>query len=162
MDITEMSMADFDLFWPTFREVVKAQQTYAIEPEITYEEAHKLWCETPEKTYVAKDGEDVLGSYYIKANAKGPGNHVANCGYMVTEAARGQGVARALCEHSQDVAKTLGFTAMQFNAVVATNKAAVHLWQDMGFEIIGRLPGGFRHPVDGKVDCLIMFKDLEG
>ena len=98
--------------------------------------------------------------YYLKANAGGPGDHVSNCGYMVSEAARGRGVARLMCEHSQQVARERGFLAMQFNSVVSTNEVAVALWQKLGFEIVGRLPRAYRHARLGFVDSLVMFKWL--
>jgi ribosomal protein S18 acetylase RimI-like enzyme len=65
-----------------------------------------------------------------------------------------------MCEHSQREALALGFRAMQFNFVVASNEGAVRLWQKLGFDIVGRLPGAFRHAQLGYVDALIMFKQL--
>jgi len=88
------------------------------------------------------------------------GVHVCNCGYIVAEAARGQGVASALCQHSQSQALKLGFTAMQYNLVVATNEAAIHIWNKNGFIIIGTLPGAFRHSGLGLVDAFVIYKTL--
>jgi ribosomal protein S18 acetylase RimI-like enzyme len=65
-----------------------------------------------------------------------------------------------MCEHSQDEAKRLGFRSMQFNFVIASNEAAVHLWKKLGFETVGRLPEAFRHPTLGYVDAFVMFKHL--
>ncbi|MCE6982080.1 GNAT family N-acetyltransferase, partial [Pseudomonas frederiksbergensis] len=96
-----------------------------------------------------------------KANAAGPSNHVSNCGYMVCDAARGRGVARLMCEHSQQLARELGFLAMQFNSVVSSNEVAVALWQKLGFAIVGRLPKAYRHARLGLVDSLVMYKWLE-
>jgi ribosomal protein S18 acetylase RimI-like enzyme len=86
---------------------------------------------------------------------------VCNCGYIVGENARGKGVASLMCEHSQHEAKRLGFRAMQFNLVVSTNERAVRLWQKMGFEIVGTLPGAFKHAQYGFVDAFVMYKMLE-
>ena len=77
-----------------------------------------------------------------------------------TAAARGKGVASALCTHSQEIARELGYAAMQFNFVAATNTGAVRLWQKLGFEIVGTLPGAFRHPDQGYVDAFVMYKWL--
>ncbi len=96
----------------------------------------------------------------IKANAAGPGDHVCNCGYMTAPAARGHGIAGKLCAHSLEVARKLGFSAMQFNSVVATNTVAVALWQKHGFEIVGTLPNAYRHARHGLVDCHVMFRSL--
>lgn len=158
---TPMTTDDFTTFWPTFQAIVAAEETYAIDPDITFDDAYQLWCGSPKATFVAKDAQgQLLGSYYLKANAAGPGKHVCNCGYMVTPAARGKGVARAMCEHSQQVARELGFLAMQFNAVVTTNEIAVALWQRLGFEIVGSVPNAFFHATHGLVSTHVMHKTL--
>jgi RimJ/RimL family protein N-acetyltransferase len=152
---------DFIAFWPTFQAIVSAQETYAIAPDISFESAYQLWCISPKASWVVKDENGQrLGTYYLKANAAGPGDHVCNCGYMVAPAARGKGVARAMCEHSQHHAQALGFLAMQFNAVVASNKVAVALWQKLGFRIVGTVPDAFRHPRLGLVNTHVMHKTL--
>lgn len=158
---TPMSYADFKTFWPAFQQIVAAQETYAIEPDITRDDAYRLWCISPRMTFVVKDATGaILGTYYLKANAAGPGDHICNCGYMVADAARGKGVARAMCEHSQQQARELGFCAMQFNAVVSTNDVAVALWQRLGFAIVGTVPGAYRHAQYGDVDTHVMYKAL--
>ncbi len=106
------------------------------------------------------DGGEIVGTYYLRANNKGGGAHVANCGYMVAAAATGRGVARAMCVDSLERARARGFTAMQFNFVIASNERAVRLWQACGFAIVGRLPGAFRHPRLGAVDAYVMHRTL--
>ncbi|MFB9887934.1 GNAT family N-acetyltransferase [Balneatrix alpica] len=161
MQISPMTEADFAAFWPCFQAIIAAQETYAFEPDLTQQQAYQLWCELPLQSWVAKDAEgQILGSYYLKANAAGPGKHVCNCGYMVNPAAQGQGVASALCQHSQQQARAAGFYAMQFNSVVSSNHRAVALWQRLGFRIVGTLPGAYRHPRLGLVDSYVMYKVL--
>ncbi|MCO7223888.1 GNAT family N-acetyltransferase [Pleionea sp. CnH1-48] len=160
MIIQSMTRADFEAFWPVFESVIQAQETYAFDPGLSMDEAFDLWCELPLRTFVAKQGEVILGSYYLKPNAGGPGGHVCNCGYMVAPAARGKGVAKQLCQHSQQQAIELGFKAMQFNAVVSTNEVAVKLWQSLGFEIVGTLPKAYAHKRLGLVDSFVMYKWL--
>ena len=160
MKITEMTKSDFELFWPVFKAVVEAQETYAFDPEIDYESAYNLWCVSPKKTYVVKENGIILGSYYIKANAGGPSSHISNCGYMVSPKSRGKGIARMLCVHSQEIAVQLGFSAMQFNSVVARNEVAVKLWIKLGFNIIGTIPQAYQHKKLGLVDAHIMHKQL--
>lgn len=161
LTFTPMTQDDFVIFWPTFQAIIADQHTYAIDPEISYAAAYQLWCQAPKAAFAVKDSAgELVGSYYLKANAAGPGDHICNCGYMVTAAARGKGVARAMCEHSQHLARELNFQAMQFNAVVSTNDVAVTLWQRLGFSIVGTVPNAYRHATQGLVDAHIMYKAL--
>ena len=110
--------------------------------------------------FVAEEAGRILGTYYLRANRPGPGGHVANAGFMVAGEAGGRGLGEELCQHALATAKARGFTAMQFNFVVASNARAVRLWQRMGFAIIGRAPDAFQHPVLGLTDALVMFRRL--
>ncbi|MEP7346799.1 MAG: GNAT family N-acetyltransferase, partial [Gemmatimonadaceae bacterium] len=135
--------------------------TYPVSPDSTEEDIHKFWVELPAVTFVACAPEgQILGTYFIKANQTGLGAHVSNCGYVVSPQAWGKGIASLMCEHSQAQAIAMNFRAMQFNFVVSTNERAVQLWQRLGFAIVGRLPGAFRHPTLGYVDAFVMFKQL--
>lgn len=159
-ELVPMTALLFEQFWPVFAAVIQAEETYAYDPQMTFEQAYELWCRLPQECYVAVAGGVVLGSYYIKPNAAGPGAHICNCGYMVAQAARGRGLATLLCNHSQERAQALGFKAMQFNAVVASNTVAVALWQKLGFSIVGRVPQAYQHKQLGAVDTLIMYKSF--
>ena len=152
--------SDLDAVWPILRYVIRAGDTYAIDAGITRERALSIWVDTTRAAYLAERDGRILGTYYIKTNHDGAGAHVCNCGYMVAPDARGQGVARAMCRHSQDEARKLGYLAMQFNLVVSTNRGAIALWDDMGFQTVGRLPRAFDHPEEGLVDALVMYKWL--
>ncbi|MGF1704714.1 N-acetyltransferase family protein [Enterovibrio baiacu] len=158
--IREMNRGDFDAFWPTFESIIQSQETYALRPDMTQEEAYAFWVTSTSKSFVYENDGEILGTYYIKPNAMGPSDHICNCGYMVSENARGRGVARELCEHSLRVAVALGFEAMQFNSVVSTNAIAVLLWEKLGFSIIGTIPKAYRHPTLGYVDCFVMHRLL--
>jgi ribosomal protein S18 acetylase RimI-like enzyme len=160
MNIREATDADFDQIWPIFHEIVAAGETYAYERNTIKEQAKSIWMDYPRKTFVFEENDIILGTYFIKTNQAGPGNHVCNCGYMVSSAARGRGLATQMCEHSQDIARDLGYKAMQFNFVAASNEGAVRLWHKLGFETVGRLPGAFNHPKQGYVDALVMYKWL--
>jgi RimJ/RimL family protein N-acetyltransferase len=147
--------------WKIIEPVFRAGETYAFSPDITAEEAHKVWIETPAATFVTVDANNtILGTYYIKPNQPALGAHVCNCGYIVADNARNQGLAALMCDHSQVQALSMGFLAMQYNLVVATNENAVHLWQKKGFQIIGTLPKSFRHSRLGLVDAHVMYKLL--
>jgi L-amino acid N-acyltransferase YncA len=160
MNLREATEADFDLIWPIFEEIAKAGETYAYPQDISKSEAKELWINYPRKTFVYEDHDGITGTYYIKTNQAGPGQHVCNCGYMVPIKARGKGIATRMCEHSQRVAVELGYKAMQFNFVASTNEGAIHLWNKLGFETVGRLPKAFLHPSQGYIDALVMYKWL--
>ncbi|MCO5212712.1 MAG: GNAT family N-acetyltransferase [Caldilinea sp.] len=161
LTVREYTSGDWPALWAIMEPVFRAGETYAFDPAITEAEAQRVWIEVPAATYVAVDETGMLlGTYYIKPNQPGLGAHVCNCGYIVAAAARGQGIASRLCEHSQDEARRLGFRAMQFNLVVSTNTGAVRLWQTLGFPIVGTLPGAFNHPRLGYVDAYVMYKQL--
>ena len=162
MLIRRYKSEDWDLVWAILEPVFRAGDTYAIRTDIAAGEAREYWTSSAKQVFVAIDETTgrIVGTYYLRSNFEGPGSHVCNCGYIVAEHARGQGVASRLCEHSQAEAAALGYRAMQYNLVVSTNERAVRLWKHMGFEIIGTVPGGFRHPRLGFVDAHIMHKVL--
>jgi ribosomal protein S18 acetylase RimI-like enzyme len=140
--------------------VIRNGETYALPRDWTEAEALAYWRSPDRAVFVADDGGAVLGTCYIRPNQRGGGSHVANAGFMTGASAAGRGVASAMCAHALEYAAAAGYAAMQFNFVVATNARAVALWQRFGFEIVGRLPGAFRHPALGFVDALVMFRKL--
>ena len=149
-----------DAIWEILEPTIRAGETYTLPHDMTREQALAYWFAPANEVFVAEENGEVVGTYFLHANQKGGGAHVANCGYMTSVRASGRGVARAMCRHSLDHAKTRGFRAMQFNFVVSTNQRAVRLWQSFGFEIVGRLPGAFQHPAAGYVDAYVMYRDL--
>jgi ribosomal protein S18 acetylase RimI-like enzyme len=152
---------DWPRLWPLLRDTFATGDTYAYAPTSSESEIRRHWIEMPRATLLATGpAGELLGTYFIKPNQPGLGSHVCNCGYVVAPAAQGRGIATALCRHSQQLALDLGFRAMQFNLVVATNERAVRLWQHMGFAVAGRLPGAFAHAKLGYVDALVMYKAL--
>jgi GNAT superfamily N-acetyltransferase len=124
------------------------------------EEALAYWFRPGTHTYVAEEDRRVVGTCILKRNQAGAGSHVANAAFMVAPDARGQGIGRAMGEHCLSEARRLGFRAMQFNFVVSTNTSAIHVWEQLGFKIVGTLPGAFRHPEKGYVDVYVMFCSL--
>ncbi|OGB17630.1 MAG: GNAT family N-acetyltransferase [Burkholderiales bacterium RIFCSPLOWO2_12_67_14] len=152
--------ADDDSLWQIMEPIIRAGETYDFPRDTTRAAALAAWLTPGFQCFVATDGQRVLGTYVLHPNRQGGGSHVANCGYMTAADATGQGVARAMCAHSLDTARAQGFRAMQFNFVIASNHRAVKLWTGMGFEIVGRLPSAFLHPVHGYTDALVMFQRL--
>lgn len=160
MKIREAAESDWNDIWPIFQQIVSAGETYAYDQDTTKEQARQIWLTSPRKTFVFIEDDKVLGTYYLKTNQAGPGNHVCNCGYMVSAEARGKGLATSMCLHSQEVALELGYKSMQFNFVAASNEGAIRLWTKLGFSTVGQLPKAFNHPAKGYVDALVMYKWL--
>lgn len=159
--IIEVGPDAFERIWPFFRPIVTAGESYPYPPESSFEEGRQYWFPGGGHTYIAEDAEGrAVGSYYIKPNQPGLGAHVCNAGFMVDPDFEGRGVGEAMARDSLVQAYRLGFVAMQFNLVVATNVRAIDLWERLGFETVGRLAGAFRHPKTGEVDALVMYKRL--
>jgi ribosomal protein S18 acetylase RimI-like enzyme len=159
--IREYAESDWPEVWPILQSTFATGDTYTFAPTSEEAEVRRAWIEVPAATFVAEAADGaILGTYYIKPNQPGLGSHVCNCGYVVAASARGKGIATLMCEHSQATAVRMGFRAMQFNIVAVTNEGAVRLWQRLGFAVVGRLPGAFRHQRLGYVDALVMYKQL--
>ena len=160
MLVREATANDADAIWKILELVIRGGDTYTLPEDMNREDALAYWNSPGHEVFVAEENGEILGTYYLRANQEGGGAHVANCGYISAAWATGRGVARTMCQHSLQRAKERGFLAMQFNFVVSSNERAMRLWQSMGFEIVGRLPGAFKHPKLGLVDALVMYRHL--
>ncbi|TFF40832.1 GNAT family N-acetyltransferase [Mucilaginibacter psychrotolerans] len=160
IEIRKARPADYDGIWEIFSTVIKSGDTYAFDPATTREGMMEYWLTPGMETFAAVEDGKVIGTYYLKPNQVGLGNHTGNCGYMVHPGARGKGLGAMLCGHSIATAKAAGYLGIQFNFVVSTNATAVKLWQKLGFTIIGTTPNGFRHQQLGLVDTYIMYQAL--
>ncbi|MEM9218928.1 MAG: GNAT family N-acetyltransferase [Cyanobacteria bacterium P01_F01_bin.150] len=159
--IRSSTPSDWPAIWAILEPVFRAGETYAYSPDISEAEAHNAWVEMPQVTYVAEDeAGTMLGTYFLRPNQPGLGSHVCNCGYVVASAAQRKGVATLMGQHSQQEAQRFGFRAIQYNFVISTNTVAVRLWQKLGMEIVGTLPGAFKHPKLGYVDVFVMYKSF--
>ncbi|HEX8768514.1 MAG TPA: N-acetyltransferase [Jatrophihabitans sp.] len=164
--------SDWSLIWPFWHQIVAPGDTFCYDPAMSYHAGRQLWFGSPpDQVWLVTDGPTdgrqdrpdpaaVLGSYRLGPNKAGPGSHIGTASYMVSEAARGRGVGRAMVLHSLDQARAAGYRGVQFNAVAASNRSAVRLYLDLGFTVIGTVPDGFCHPEQGFVDLLIMFHPL--
>ena len=163
MIIRAAAPTDWSAIFAIFTEIVDAGETYAYPAGLSSEEARALWMEPPPgQTVVATDGDTILGSAKMGPNRPGRGAHVATASFMVDPAQQGRGVGRALGSYTVAWARDAGFHSMQFNAVVETNTAAVKLWQDLGFSIIGTVPEAFDHRAHGLVGLHVMYQRLAG
>ena len=160
LTVREARADDADAIWTILEPMIRAGDTYTLPREMSREAALAFWFASGHEVFVAEEDGGVVGTYFLRANQAGGGSHVANCGYVTAAHAAGQGVARAMCAHSLEHAKSRGFRAMQFNFVVSSNERAVRLWKSFGFEIIGRLPEAFRHPSGSYADAYVMYRLL--
>jgi L-amino acid N-acyltransferase YncA len=160
MQIRQAQPSDGAAILEVILPVIREAATYTLDPNMPAADALAYWTSADKETFVAEEAGAIVGTYFIRPNQAGGGQHVCNCGYMTRAAAVGRGVARSMCQHSLTHARQRGYRAMQFNFVVSTNERAVRLWQSLGFEIVGRLPAAFRHPVHGYVDALVMYQLL--
>jgi L-amino acid N-acyltransferase YncA len=162
LTIREARPEDWEAIWPFFRRIVAAGETYAYDREMSESEGQRTWMiGRPGRTVVATDADEVvLGTANMYPNRQGPGSHVASASFMVDPERSGRGVGRALGEYVIDSARESGFRAIQFNAVVETNEAAVALWRSLGFEVLATVPEAFKHPRHGYVGLLIMHRFL--
>ena len=182
--IRSATTKDHDAIWKIFHEIISAGDTYSLDPRMSREEALAYWFRADTQTYVAElhrqsvgeavgfprtatpfptggmKDQVIVGTYILRPNQSGGGSHVANAAFMVASDAQGCGVGRAMAEHCLNEARRIGFRAMQFNYVISTNTPAIRLWQELGFEIVGTLPGAFRHPEKEYVDVYVMFRSL--
>jgi ribosomal protein S18 acetylase RimI-like enzyme len=161
VSIRPAEKSDIAAIWGILEPVFRAGETYPLPRGISEADALAFWMANGHEMFIAQGGHGkMLGTYFLRANQRGGGAHVANCGYVTAPWASGRGVARTMCAHSLEHAKARGFRAMQFNFVVSTNERAVRLWESLGFRIVGRLPAAFQHPNLGFVDALVMHRDL--
>ncbi|WP_030526317.1 GNAT family N-acetyltransferase [Phycicoccus jejuensis] len=163
MIIRPVEDADWASFLPVFHGIVDDGESYAYPSGLADDEVRALWDEgAPSVCVVAVDATtgELLGSAKTGPNRPGRGAHVATASFMVAPAARGRGVGRALGEWVLAWARDRGYAAMQFNAVVETNAAAVALWQDLGFVVVGTVPEAFDSRQHGRVGLHVMHRPL--
>ncbi|MGI8664707.1 MAG: GNAT family N-acetyltransferase [Jatrophihabitans sp.] len=152
---------DWPLIWPVFQPIVAAGDTFAYDPATSYEQGRGTWlAAAPDQTWLAVVDDAVLGTYKCGPNRLGAGSHVGTASFMVAAAARGHGIGGAMVGHCIQRLSQAGYRGVQFNAVAASNVHAVRLYEQFGFATVGAVPGGFRHPQQGFVDLLIMYRDL--
>ena len=160
MQIREAAAEDWPRIWPFWHRIVAAGETYTWDPDTSEEDARALWMNPAKHVYVVEDETGaVVGSAYVTPNYGGPAAHIANAGFMVDPDQAGRGIGRALAEHILTAAKSDGYQAMVFNAVVETNPA-VQLWTSLGFQILGTVPDAYEHPRYGRVGLHVMYRAL--
>ncbi len=152
---------DLDPIWDIFSKVIHSCTTYVYDPSTPKSALSEIWFSTYMDTFVAVDNANqVVGTYIIKPNQPGLGDHIANCSYMVHPKHESKGVGKLMGMHSIQHARSKGYLGIQFNIVVSTNLAAIYLWKKLGFEITGTARKAFMHPEKGPIDAYVMFLEL--
>ncbi|MEZ4987860.1 MAG: GNAT family N-acetyltransferase [Saprospiraceae bacterium] len=151
---------DLDALWELWQEVVGQKEYFPY--DASYDRAYisSVWINREHCCVVAESAGKIVGGYILRPNQPGYGNHIANAAYMVAATHRGQGIGKAMGLHSVQMARSLGYLAMQFNLVVSTNESAVRAWIASGFRILCTIPDAFRHHKHGLVDAHIMYLKL--
>jgi len=160
IEIRKALPSDQDDIWEIIQPVIAAGDTYVFSPDSPKDKMLGFWMAADKHTYVALSGTQVVGTFFIKDNQPDLGSHIANAGYMTSPAAFGKGIGTAMAKFSIEEARRLGYSAMQFNIVIKTNRSAVSLWKKLGFEIIGEIPDAFRHRQNGLTNAYIMYRKL--
>jgi GNAT superfamily N-acetyltransferase len=150
--------SDWPAFLPIIQEVARDAETYTMDPDLDEDGARAYWSDA--HRVVAVDHGRLLGSAKMGPNRPEQGSHVGTASFMVGSGARGLGVGRALGEYVVEWHRQQGFRAIQFNAVVETNTAAVRLWEALGFTIVGTVPEAFRRPDGSYVGLHVMHLPL--
>jgi len=162
VDIRRATDDDWPGIWPIWHEVVATGETYCWPPETDEPAARAAWMlPEPAQVFVATGAGGVVGTALLQPNQPGLGSHVANAAFMVDPSAHGHGLGRRLATYVLHQAREQGYRAMQFNAVVSTNAAALRLWDSLGFRVVGTVPEAFRHARAGLVDVHIMYRRLD-
>lgn len=159
--IREATADDWPSLWHIIEPIVRAGETYAVATDMSEEEARGWWVLTDGvRTTVAELDGEIAGTANGYANRQGNGAHVASGSFMVSGDHSGEGVGRALAQDFIAWAREAGFRSIQFNAVVETNRAAIALWESLGFETVGTVPRAFDHPGEGLVALQVMYLEL--
>jgi GNAT superfamily N-acetyltransferase len=151
---------DEEALWGILEPMVRRGGTYVFSLDKSKESLMGYWMGADKSTFVVELDGELVGTFYLKANQEGLGDHICNAGFVVAPAAEGQGIGRWMGEFAQAEAKSRGFLAMQFNFVIKSNQRAVQLWKSLGFSVIGEIPEAYRHPDLGLVPALIFHKKL--
>jgi GNAT superfamily N-acetyltransferase len=152
--------ADEGALWALLEPVFRQGGTYVFAIDTPQEVLLAYWMGTDKVTFLVEQEASLVGTFYLKANQEGLGDHICNAGFVVAQKAEGQGLGRWMGAYAQAEAISRGFLAMQFNFVIKSNVRAVQLWKSLGFAVIGEIPEAYRHPELGLVPALIFHKKL--
>jgi ribosomal protein S18 acetylase RimI-like enzyme len=159
--IYQATEADFKLILPVFRAAVEPEENYVFTSNASHDDIFAYWFAPGITSYVIEIDQKLAGIAKITPNFRELGSHVANLCMVIDPAYQHQGIGKALASYCLAQAKQKGFLAVQLNFVVSTNKAAIALWEKLGFSIIGTSPRSFKHKQLGYVDVHILHRFIK-
>ena len=154
--VREYRSQDMEEAMDIWNEVIREGIAFPQLDELTGQTADEFFREQS-YTGIAEDVEtgEVVGLYILHPNNVGRCGHICNTSYAVKSGKRGQHIGEKLVKDSLSVGARLGFRILQFNAVVASNTHALHLYKRLGFTQLGRIPQGFLMK-DGHYEDIIL------
>ena len=159
-EIREAKTKDLPQMIEVFNEVIEEGVAFPWEESLTLETGKEFFFSQDACRVAVSDDDEILAVAIVHPNAIGRSGHIANGSYAVSSKCRGQHIGDKLVRDSLEVAKNLGYRIMQFNAVVASNIHAQHLYERIGFEKVGCVEGGFRNVHGEFEDMFIYVYDL--
>ena len=155
ISVREYRKVDLDAMRAIWNDIVEAGVYFPQVEPLSESESEAFFAQ---QTYagVADDGGEVVGLYILHPNNVGRCGHIANASYAVKSGQRGKHVGERLVRDSIAKGAEFSFRILQFNAVVATNANAIHLYEKIGFSRLGVIKEGFRLP-DGTYAEIIPF-----
>lgn len=157
--IRKYTEADLSQMIAIWNDIVVEGVAFPQEEPLTLEDATCFFADQSYTGVAEEDGE-IVGLYIVHPNNVGRCGHIANASYGVKSGQRGKRIGEKLVLDSLEVAKTLEFRIMQFNAVLAMNKGAIHLYKKLGFTELGLIPRGFKQKNGQYEDMYIFYKEL--
>lgn len=157
IQIREYKSDDMNAVRQIWNLVVEDGLAFPQENDLTREEADAFF---RQQTYTGvaqdQDSGEIVGMYILHPNNVGRCGHICNASYAVRKDIRGEHIGEKLVKDCLKMAREKGFRILQFNAVVANNIHAIHLYERLGFIRIGTVEDGFRMP-DGTYEDIILF-----
>ena len=147
-------VADMVRIW---NQVVEDGMAFPQEEGLDIKEGEKFFASQTYSAVAVDDNGKILGLYILHPNNVGRVGHIANASYAVDANARGEHIGFHLVSDCLEQAKAHGFRILQFNAVVASNVHALHLYKRLGFTDLGIVPGGFRDKNNVYEDIHVMY-----
>lgn len=144
-----------------WNEVVREGNAFPQENELDLQNAD-VFFKSQTYTGIAENQEngEIVGLYILHPNNVGRCGHICNASYAVKSSVRGEHIGEKLVKDCLKSAREKGFRILQFNAVVATNVHAIHLYERLGFERIGKIPGGFRMSDNSYEEIILFYKSV--